>query len=70
MDAECLLAIGPVQAATDSIALPDSSRLRQDIAAIRPELLNRSQKRFSKSPKSNRDRMLGSGSMPITAHLP
>jgi len=43
-------------------ALPDSSRLRQDIAAIRQELLNRSQKRFSKSPKSNLDRMLGSGS--------
>jgi len=31
-------------------ALPNSSRLRQDIATIRQELLNRSQKRFSEKP--------------------
>jgi len=31
-------------------ALPDSSRPRQDIAAIRQQLLNRSQKRFSEKP--------------------
>jgi len=31
-------------------ALPDSTRLRHDMAAIRQELLNRSQKRFSEKP--------------------
>jgi hypothetical protein len=53
-----------------STALPGSNRLWHDMVAIRQKLLNRSPKNFRKSPKSNLDRMLGSGSMPMTAQVP